>query len=59
MLRELVDTLCQGVENGLNAGKRVNMMHAYSALTQDVITEYCFADCRHVLEMEDFSPHYY
>lgn len=35
------------------------MVYAYSALTQDVITEYCFSHCRNVLEMKDFFPKYY
>lgn len=43
----------------MDTGKPVNMVHAYSALKQDVIIEYCFSNCRNVLEMEDFSPWYY
>lgn len=37
----------------------VDMVYAYAALTQDVITEYCFSNPRNVLEMEDFAPRYY
>ena len=43
----------------MDTGEPVNMVHAYSALTQDIITEYCFSDCRNVIEMEKFSPLYY
>ena len=59
MLQGLVDTFCRHIEADLEVGKQVNLVHASSALTQDVITEYCFADSRSILEMEDFSPHYY
>ena len=59
VIQILVDKLCKQLEVNLAIGKAVNMVHAYSALTQDVITEYCFSDCRNVLEMQDFSPWYY
>lgn len=59
VLKDLVESLCDGIESGMKVGKPVNLVHAYSALTQDVITEYCFADCRNVLKMRDFAPHYY
>ena len=58
LIQGLVDSLCQKVEDGLKDGT-VNLVHAYSALTQDIITEYCFSNCRGVLEMPDFSPTYY
>lgn len=58
-LQGLVNSLCSKVEAGVKLGKKVNLVHAFSALTQDVITEYCFAKCRGVLEMDDFAPHYY
>ena len=59
LVQGLVDSLCQKVEAGLILEKPVNLVHAYSALTQDLITEYCFSNCRGVLEMPEFSPHYY
>ncbi|MCJ1252172.1 hypothetical protein MMC30_009411 [Trapelia coarctata] len=58
-LQGLVNSMVEKIETGVEAGKKVNLVHAFSALTQDVITEYCFAECRNVLEMEDFAPHYY
>ena len=58
-LQTLVDQLCQKLSQYTDTGVPVNMVHAYSALTQDVITEYCFSNCRNVLEMENFSPWYY
>lgn len=59
LLQDLVGSLCDGIAKGLQSDRPVNMVHAYSALTQDVITEYCFADCRNVLRMDNFAPHYY
>ena len=58
-IQTLVDKLCQKLSQYIDTGEPVNMVHAYSALTQDVITEYCFSNCRNVLEMENFSPWYY
>lgn len=59
VLKDLVNTLTRKVEEGIEAGKIVNLEHAYSALTQDIITEYCFSFSRHCLEKENFSPHWY
>lgn len=58
-LQGLVNSVCTKIEAGVKVGKQVNLVHAFSALTQDVITEYCLSKCRGVLEMEDFAPHYY
>ena len=58
-IQSLVNRLCDKLSEKADTGEPVNMVHAYSALTQDVITEYCFSDCRNVLEMKDFSPMYY
>lgn len=58
-LQGLVSSMCEKIEVGVKAGKKVNLVHAFSALTQDIITEYCFAECGNVLEREDFAPHYY
>ena len=59
IVQDLVDSLVNKVELKLEKGENVNMLYGYSALTQDIITEYCFADCRGVLEMVDFRPQYY
>ncbi|KAH7389812.1 cytochrome P450 [Pyrenochaeta sp. MPI-SDFR-AT-0127] len=59
VLKELVNTLTQKVEESIQTGKTVNLVHAYSALTQDVITEYCFSFSRNCLQKEDFAPHWY
>ena len=59
LIQSRIDILCEKLSEMMDTGKPVNMVHAYSALTQDVITEYCFSSCRNVLEMKDFSPWYY
>lgn len=58
-LKELVNLMIDKITEGIEGGKQVNLVHAFSALTQDVITEYCFSNSRHVLEKENFAPHYY
>ena len=59
VLQGLVNSMCEKIDACIKAGKKVNLVHAFSALTQDVIIEYCSADCRGVLEMEDFAPRHY
>ena len=59
VIQSLIDVLCEKLSERMDTGEPVDMVHAYSALTQDVITEYCFSSPRNVLEMEDFSPRYY
>lgn len=59
VIQSLVDKLCDKLREKSDTGESVNMVYAYSALTHDVVTEYCFSDCRNVLEMENFSPWYY
>jgi cytochrome P450 len=58
-LKDLVNSMIDKIDERIGAGERVNLVHAYSALTQDVITEYCFANSRNVLEKPDFAPHWY
>ena len=59
VIQSLIDVLCEKISQKLDTGESVDMVYAYSALTQDVITEYCFSNCRNVLEMKDFSPRNY
>ncbi|CAF9935909.1 MAG: hypothetical protein ALECFALPRED_006634 [Alectoria fallacina] len=59
VIQSRIDILCKKLSEKMDTGEPVNMVHAYSALTQDVITEYCFSRSRNVLEMKDFSPWYY
>lgn len=55
-IQEIVDCLTQKVKARLDTGEPVNLSYAYSALTQDLITEYCFSDCLDILEKPDFAP---
>ena len=59
VIQSLIDVLCEKLLERMDTEVPVDMVYAYSALTQDVITEYCFSNPRNVLEMEDFSPMYY
>ena len=59
VIQSRIDVLCRKLSEKIDTGEPVDMVHAYSALTQDVITDYCFSDCKNVLEMKDFSPWYY
>lgn len=59
VLEDIVNKMIRNVTADIEAGKKVNLVHAFSALTQDVITEYCFSSSRNVLEKEDFAPHWY
>jgi hypothetical protein len=59
VLKGLVNSMTAKIEEELDKGKTVNLVHAYSALTQDVITEYCFSFSRNCLQRKDFVPQYY
>ena len=59
LLKDLVNLMIEKITEGIEAGKEVNLVHAFSALTQDIITEYCFSSSRNVLQKEDFAPHWY
>ena len=59
VLRDLVNTATSKISNSLHAGGTVNLVHVYSALTQDIITEYCFSFSRNCLQQPNFAPHYY
>ncbi len=58
-LKNLVNLMISNITEGIEAGKQVNLVHAFSALTQDIITEYCFSNRRNVLDKENFAPHWY
>ncbi|OCL08461.1 putative cytochrome P450 [Glonium stellatum] len=59
LLKDLVNSMLGKITEGIEAGKAINLQHVYAAFTQDVITEYCFSNNRHVLEEKDFAPHWY
>ncbi|KAL5376808.1 hypothetical protein DPSP01_010219 [Paraphaeosphaeria sporulosa] len=42
LIRGLIEKLCERFEQSQQSGEPVNTLHAYAALTSDVITAYCF-----------------
>ncbi|KAG6999208.1 cytochrome P450 monooxygenase [Physcia stellaris] len=58
MLQSLVDKLCGKLQDKLDGGSTVNLVHLYAALAQDFITEYCFANCSNSLDADDYAPNY-
>ena len=58
-MHHLVKKMISRIDEGLESGKAVNLFTVFTALAQDIVTEYCFADCRNVLDEEDFAPHWY
>ena len=57
-IHSIVDTLCLCFERYRGTGVPVNLGQIYSALTQDIITEYCFARNRNCLLMPGFGTPY-
>ncbi|MCJ1374965.1 hypothetical protein MMC20_006198 [Loxospora ochrophaea] len=56
IIQSIVDTLYQQMKQYQGTGKPINLVHAYGALTQDIIHEYCFAASKNCLLMPDFAP---
>ncbi|KAL8720014.1 MAG: hypothetical protein Q9225_003059 [Loekoesia sp. 1 TL-2023] len=54
-----VDDLCRRLEEHRSAGRKVNLMHAWTAFTGDVVTEYSFPASYGLLDRSDFAPEYY
>jgi hypothetical protein len=54
-IQKTVNQLCRQLEQCQRDGSTTNMVHAYSALTHDIITEYCFADCSNWVLSPDFA----
>lgn len=57
VIQAAVDKLCQKLCE--SEGKTVNPMHAYTALTGDIVTEYSFPKSYGLLDQDDFAPDYY
>lgn len=54
-----VDKLCMRLEEHRSSGKKVNLMHAYTAFTGDVVSAYSFPQSYGQLDRPDFAPEYY
>ena len=59
MIRDAVDTLCLKFLEYKTEGKPINLMHAYTALTGDVVSGYCFPTSYNLLSSPNFSPEYF
>ncbi|KAH9219468.1 cytochrome P450 monooxygenase [Leptodontidium sp. 2 PMI_412] len=59
LLQERIDVLVAKLEELKDTGKVVNLLHAFSAFSNDVISQYLFGTSEHRLEAEDFDPSYH
>ena len=55
VVQSAVDKLCSRFEESRCKGDIVNMWHAYSALTADIISGYCFRESYDVLALPEFA----
>ncbi|KAK4067258.1 uncharacterized protein Triagg1_7701 [Trichoderma aggressivum f. europaeum] len=58
VIKSKVDLLIRRLVENRDQGAVTNIQHAFSALTNDVIMEYCFAQSYNRLEASDFDPSY-
>ncbi|KAL9117625.1 MAG: hypothetical protein Q9187_005835, partial [Circinaria calcarea] len=58
-IQSAVNRLCFRFEESKQKGKYINILHAYSALTADVISEYCFSQSYNHLDRSDFASDYH
>ncbi|KAL8831223.1 MAG: hypothetical protein Q9170_005394 [Blastenia crenularia] len=59
VIQSCVDKLCSRLKEHKSAGQKVNLMHAFTAFTGDVVTEYSFPASYGLLDKCDFAPEYY
>ena len=59
VIQAAVDKMCVKFEEYQSAGRPINLMHAWTAMTGDVVTEYCFPKSYQLLDRPDFAPDYY
>ncbi|KAL8793891.1 MAG: hypothetical protein Q9195_003510 [Heterodermia aff. obscurata] len=59
VIQAAVDKLCTKLEESRTTGKKINLMHAYTAMTGDVVTGYCFPQSYGLLDQPDFAPDYH
>ncbi|KAL8858235.1 MAG: hypothetical protein Q9178_005247 [Gyalolechia marmorata] len=58
LIQSVVDTLYDQMEKRRGTGEPIHLGQIYAALTQDIITEYCFANNKNTLLMPGFGPSY-
>ena len=54
--RSKVDRVCEKMQDYAKEGKVVDLGAAFTAVTLDVITEYCYGACLNCIEEPDFAP---
>ncbi|KAL9596343.1 MAG: hypothetical protein Q9219_005860 [cf. Caloplaca sp. 3 TL-2023] len=59
VIQSSIDKLCKRLEEHRLEAKKVNLMHAWTAFTGDVVTEYSFPASYGLLDQSDFAPEYY
>lgn len=55
-IRGKTEKLCAKIAECAATGKVVELGTAFTAITLDVITEYCYDKCQNCLDEEDFAP---
>ena len=58
-VQSCVDKLCSRPADHKKQGKKLNLSHAWSAFTGDVVTEYSFPASYGLLDHPEFSLEYY
>ncbi|GFF34528.1 trichodiene oxygenase [Aspergillus udagawae] len=58
-IKSLVDKLCRRLEELKNTGQPLNIEHALTCYTTDVITNYSMGDGYHYLDAPDFIPRWH
>ena len=54
-----MDRVLARFEEFRSRGDVINLMHAFTAFTGDVVSEYCFPESYDFLKRSDFAPEYY
>ena len=59
LIQSSVNKLCSKLKNRQSTEDSVNILHAYSALTADIITTYCFTKLYDLLDLPTFGRELY
>ncbi|KAL9012150.1 MAG: hypothetical protein Q9173_003063 [Seirophora scorigena] len=59
VIQACVDNLCTRLEEHRSSGKKVNLMHAWTAFTGNVVSTYYFPAPYGLLDRSDFAPEFF
>ena len=59
VIQSTADRLCSRMAEHQALGKKINLMHAWSAFTGDVVTAYSFPRSYGLLDQPDFAPDFF